>query len=428
MNYKNADGYLDITKKIGGRNTNRGFNLLLLDDKHIANRYVGDGLTKRYIDLLVGDMTREWFKIKEDTDDKILNYLQSINAKAEVKKALRGAKLFGGALLFLVIEDGKLPNEPVDTNNIKSIKKLKYYSKSKITVDEGNYYSDMTAANFDEPEFFTLQQKNGTNFVVHESRCLIFHGDYYPADEIDSGNELGGFWGVSALQSVWESFENLSLAFEAMLKMLSKANRDVLKIDGLFSLLSNDEGKKQLEARAALHDLSSSVSTTTIIDTQEEFINLDLKLSGLADVYSKAEQYVVALIGVPMVIFFGTSAKGLNASSENDIKTYYDKIQARQQEDLLSLLNKLVSYVKNIKELKYTEEEATIEFNSLWVMNEKELIETRSLQAKTDEIYINNQIVDSEEVRSSRFGGGIYSYETKIEGEVDIPIDDKEKK
>jgi len=117
-----ADGYIDTAKKIGQRvSGNTGFALNLVDDKTVASIYVGNGLAKRYIDLIVDDMVRQWISIPEDTDGKILNYLKKLNAKKEFKNALRCSKLFGGALVFMVIEDGKLPNEPVDIKNIKSI-------------------------------------------------------------------------------------------------------------------------------------------------------------------------------------------------------------------------------------------------------------------------------------------------------------------
>jgi hypothetical protein len=124
------DGYIDTAKKIGQKvNGNTGFKLSFADDPTIASIYVGNGLAKRYIDLIVDDMTRQWINIPEDTDGNVLNYLKKIKAKKEFKNALRASKLFGGALIFMVIEDGKLPNEPVDLNTIKSVHKLKYFSR-----------------------------------------------------------------------------------------------------------------------------------------------------------------------------------------------------------------------------------------------------------------------------------------------------------
>ena len=72
-----ADGYVDTAKKIGQKvSGNTGFNLTLADDATIASIYVGNGLAKRYIDLIVDDMIRQWITIPEDTDGKVLNYLK----------------------------------------------------------------------------------------------------------------------------------------------------------------------------------------------------------------------------------------------------------------------------------------------------------------------------------------------------------------
>ena len=64
----NEDGYVDIAKKLGTKTAgNSGFSLTLADDTLFAALYVGNGLTRRFIDLLADDITRQWVTIPEDT-------------------------------------------------------------------------------------------------------------------------------------------------------------------------------------------------------------------------------------------------------------------------------------------------------------------------------------------------------------------------
>ena len=421
-----ADGYVDTAKKIGQKvSGNTGFALSLADDPTIASIYVGNGLAKRYIDLVVDDMIRQWISIPEDADGKALNYLKRLNAKKEFKNALRCSKLFGGALIFMVIEDGKLPNEPVDIKNIKSIHKLKYFSRKYVTIDALNYYKDATKANFGDPEYFTVNV-NGKMEVFHESRCLVFTGEYYPQDELAINPGYEKYWGLSILQSLHETFEDYGLALQALFRSLLKANIDVLKIKNLMQLLATKDGQKQLDARAQIFDLAKSVSTTLLLDNDEGFESVSQALTGVADVFAKLQETLAGMTGVPSTILFGSSAKGLQADGSGEMRIYYDKIKSDQEEDLLPQLEKLVDLISYAKdsELK-ADEEYCIEFNSLWQQTDEEKVKMRAEQAKTDEIYINSGVVDPNEVRQSRFGNHKYSVETIVEGDVEIQTPDQ---
>lgn len=415
------DGYVDTAKKIGQKvSGNTGFKLTLADDPTIAAIYVGNGLAKRYIDLVVDDMIRQWISIPEDTDGKVLNYLKALKAKKEFKNALRASKLFGGALIFMVIEDGKLPNEPVDFKNIKAIHKLKYFSRKYVTIDSLNYYNDATKPNYGDPQFFTVNV-NGKMETFHESRCLVFTGEYYPQDELAINPGYEKYWGLSILQSLHETFEDYGLALQALFRSLLKANIDVLKIKNLMQLLTSKDGQKQLDARAQIFDLAKSVSTTLLLDNDESFESISQALTGVAEVFGKLQETLAGMTGTPSTILFGTSPKGLQADGSGEMRIYYDKIKSDQEEDLLPQLEKLVETISYAQDAELSpDEEYCIEFNSLWQQTDEEKVKMRSEQAKTDEIYINSGVVDPNEVRNSRFGNGKYSVETVVEGDAPV--------
>lgn len=416
-----ADGYVDTAKKIGQKvSGNTGFNLTLADDATIASIYVGNGLAKRYIDLVVDDMIRQWISIPEDTDGKVLNYLKALKAKKEFKNALRASKLFGGALIFMVIEDGKLPNEPVDIKNIKAIHKLKYFSRKYVTIDSLNYYNDPTQTNYGDPQYFTVNV-NGKMEVFHESRCLVFTGEYYPQDELAINPGYEKFWGLSILQSLHETFEDYGLALQALFRSLLKANIDVLKIKNLMQLLSSKDGQKQLDARAQIFDLAKSVSTTLLLDNDESFESISQALTGVAEVFGKLQETLAGMTGTPSTVLFGTSPKGLQADGSGEMRIYYDKIKSDQEEDMLPQLEKLVDLISYAQDAELSpDEEYCIEFNSLWQQTDEQKVKMRAEQAKTDEIYINSGVVDPNEIRESRFGNGKYSVETLVEGDAPV--------
>jgi len=413
------DGYVDIAKKIGtGKNGNAGFSLQLADDATIASLYVGNGLTKRIIDLLVDDMTRQWITIPEDTDGELLKYLKKLKAKTEFKGALRTAKLFGGSIIFMVIDDGGLPNDPVNVNNIKSIKKLKFFSRKYVTIDANNYYKDVLSENFGEPEYFTVNV-DGQLLTLHESRCLVFKGEYYPREEMMLNVSYEKYWGLSILQSLHEVLQDYGLAQQALLRLLTKSNVDVLKIKNLFQLLKNKDGQKQLDARAQIFDLAKSVSTTLLLDIDEAYETVSQAMTGVSETFSKVESSVAGMTGIPGNILFGTPTKGLNSTGDNEMRIYYDKVKSDQEEEMSPQLDKLIAYMKMAKDSKLdATEDYCHEFNSLWQQTDAEKVDMRYKQAQTDEIYINTGVYDPDEVRASRFGEGNYSIETHVEGDA----------
>ena len=426
----NNDGYINCAQKLGSRTNNSGFSIQLGNDALFATLYTGNGLTKRYLDLLSDDMTRQWITIPEDTDGHILKYLSKLKAKKEFKNALRCSKLFGGAIIFMVIDDGGDVGDPVNENNIKSVSKLKFYSRSKVTVDTFNYYDDPASPKFGDPEFYKVA--TGSEILsIHESRCLVFTGEYYPFDELGMQTSYETYWGLSILQSIHEELEDYGLAQQALLRLLTKANIDVLKIKGLMHLLSTPDGQKQVDARIATFDIAKSVSTTLLLDNEENFEAVSQTLTGFAETFTKAQTSLFGVMGIPPMLF-GIKGKSMGGDDDNELRVYYDRIHSDQGEELTEPFEKLNRYIALAKDSKVDPNtEYAHEYNSLWQQTDNEKVSMRKQQAETDQIYINNGVLDSGEVRESRFAGGVYSIETDAEGEVDlgeIPEEPKQNK
>lgn len=416
------DNYVDVAKKIGTKTAgNQGFQLAILDDMTAARLYVGSGLTKRFIDLLSNDMTRQWIHIPEDENDCIKKYMNKLGAKSKFKISLKSSLIFGGSLIFMVIDDGKRPDEPVDINNIKSIKKLTAFGRKYVTIEPTDYYFNATLPNYGDPEFFRLTMGNGEWIKVHESRCLAFHGEYYPEYELGASVTYQKYWGLSVLQSLHEVFEDYGIAFQAVLKSFTKFNMDVMKIKNLMQLLASKDGKKQLEARVQIMDLAKSISNTIVLDNDETFEVVAQQLNGVADTFVKIQETVSAMTGVPSNILMGMSVKGLNANGDAELRVYYDKIKSDQEEKLQPQLQRLTDYISMAKDCDVEQEdEYSICFNSLWQETESEKVEMRNKQAETDKIYVELGVVDPNEIRQSRFGDKTYSIETIVEGDAPI--------
>lgn len=187
-------------------------------------------------------------------------------------------------------------------------------------------------------------------------------------------------------------------------------------------LLANPDGQKQLEARAQIFDLAKSVSTTLVLDSEEDFDVVSQSLTGgVSEAFAKIQETVAAMAGIPTNILMGTTSKGLNTNKDQETRLYYDRIKSDQEEEMLTqleYLTKLISYSKDSK-LDQNKEHSIV-FNSLWQQTDEEKVEMRKKQAETDQIYIANGVYNPNEVRESRFGNGNYSIETEIKEKIDL--------
>jgi phage-related protein (TIGR01555 family) len=200
-------------------------------------------------------------------------------------------------------------------------------------------------------------------------------------------------------------------------RSLTKSNVDVLKIKNLMKLLANPDGKKLLDARTQMFDISKSISTTLLLDNDESYEAISQAFAGVAEVFSKIESSLSGMCGIPGNIFFGIPTKGLNSTGDNEQRTYYEKINSDQEEEMLEPLEKLTNLISLSKDFKGKKiEDPEIKFKPLWEPTEKEEVEIRNKQADTDEKYINMGVVDPDEIRESRFGGKKYSIQTVVEG------------
>ena len=155
-----------------------------------------------------------------------------------------------------------------------------------------------------------------------------------------------------------------------------------------------------------------------MLDSKESYEKKASSVGGLDALIDRFTVALSAVSGIPHTLLMGQSPAGLNSTGESDIRFWYDKIAALQQEKMLKQMTYLVKIIMlskqgptNGKEL----DDWSIQFNPLWLPTEKEQAELRKIQSETDANYINTGVLIPAEVAVSRFGGDQYSTETILE-------------
>jgi len=381
--------------------------------------YMADGLCKKIVDVPVDDMVREWFKVNGDTDGLILKRFEELDTKAKCARALRWGSLFGGAIIAMGIDDGGKFEDELNEETIKKIDFLRVFDRWRAVVK--SYYDDKENPKYGLPMEYTVSPYNGSPFTIHETRTLRFEGSDVP--ELVRKSLQG--WGLSDVQPIWERLRAANETYLNAEHIISEFIIGVLTIENLQELISSGQ-EELVKKRLNLIDLSKHIINTILLDNEEKFERVTSRVTGLDDVITKMEQALAAVARIPQTKLFGTSPKGMNATGESDIRLYYDGIAGLQEERLLPAVKRLATLT-----MKESEGDAKIkslddwgiEFNPLWQPTEKEIAETHKVQAETDSMYADHNILTSEEIRDSRFGGEVYSYDTHIEKDGEFELD-----
>ena len=126
LNNKIVDGWSNLLSSlnVSGKSLDPATNFSLdgrLSAELLTSLFIEDGYAKKIINKFATDMTRQWISINGDPDNIILNKLKNIKAKKSFTSLIKWARLYGGAIIIMGINDGRDLSEPVNENAIKSI-------------------------------------------------------------------------------------------------------------------------------------------------------------------------------------------------------------------------------------------------------------------------------------------------------------------
>lgn len=414
---KNNDGLMNVYTREGTPNADKQtgyqyFSESKLKEAELRTIYRTDGFGKKIVDRPVEDMTRNWIEVKGDTDGDVNRSLLKLGAKKAIKRALTWAQVYGGGVIVMIIKDGGDLEEPLNESNIEKIDSLQVYDRHRITWTTADLYEEPTHEKYLTPEIYTITPIQGTSFKIHETRVLRFDGiltDDYTLSNNDS-------WSDSVYQAIRTHLINLNSAYQSTKSILDDFIQIIIQIENLQEMIA--AGQEDLvKTRLNVIDQGRHIMNTILLDANENYTKEASTVSGLEKLIQEFQLAVSAVVDIPLTILMGRSPGGMNSTGESDLRMYYDSIKARQEEELLEPINRLV-YLTMLSSQGPTKgaelEKWKVEFLPLWEPTAKEITETRKTQAETDQIYIQNQVVTPEEIAISRFSGD-YTIETEID-------------
>jgi uncharacterized protein len=364
------------------------FESVFLSKGQIDKAYRGDWLSRKVIDIPAKDAARagrRWFANK-DQIQAIERYQTKLDLWGNVYRALRLGRLYGGALLYMGMdEDASLELDP-ETVGADTLIYLKVFHRYEVGA-EGELNYDIASPYFGLPAMFVVTTRTGQQLRIHPSRCVRFIGAELPDWQM---SDIG--WGDSVLVAFNDALRAAASAQANLASLVEEAVVDIIKVPDLAGALSTTASTNNLLKRFGLASMLKSNNHTLMLDAAEAHEQKAINFSSLPDVVKTFLQMASGAADIPMTRLIGMSPSGLQSTGDSDIRNYYDKIAADQNTDLRPALAPLDEVLIR-SALGSRPEEIYFEFNKLWQLDDLQKATLDKTKADTAAVYINANVL-----------------------------------
>jgi hypothetical protein len=360
------------------------------------------------------EMTRKWIRLTAASDgrDSATQKADKITAiEAEMKRLKvqdafkRCAELdgfFGRGHIYIELEG-------VESNDREELKtsigegtgaiskaKIKQGGLKGLRVVEpiwsypnGYNANDPLKSNFFRPDtWFVMGQE------IHTTRLLTFVGRPMP----DLMKPAYSFGGLSLSQMAKPYVDNWLRTRQSVSDAVSNFSIMVLLTD--MAAMLNEGALVDLVTRADFFNTTRDNRGLMLGDkSSEDLKNVSTPLSGLHELQAQSQEQMSSVSQIPLVKLTGISPSGLNASSEGEIKVFYDKVQAQQVALFNDNLTKVIAFVQ-LSLFGEVDPEISFVWEPLDTLDPAQEATRRKTDADTDAVYLDHGVLSPEEVRT----------------------------
>lgn len=439
----NKDGYMNMLNKYGTSQDNSESYIYTPEDPamdlELIRLYEGNGLFTKIIDRPAEESIKHGFDI-DYGDEAINEYVESkmdeLNVEDAFATAEKWARLYGGSLVVMLVDDGRGLEEPLNWQDVRAVNELIVFERSIVQPDYTTLYNfnfeneiDQSRP-FGQPLFYDVYSLYG-HFRVHYTRCLVFRNGRLPEQ---TTNALYRYWGMPEYVKIKRALRETITSHDYGVKLLERSVQAIYKMKNLANMLSSDDGEDKVIKRMQVIDMARGILNSLAIDADgEDYDFKTLPMSGIKDILDSTCNMLSAVTDIPQTILFGRSPAGENATGQSDMENYYNMVERIQKMnlksnsriliDLILLEGKFKGKIKEIPNYK-------VKFAALWSMSETEQAtvdqmkaQTELTKAQTADAYITMQVMGPSEVRKSLSQQEGYDLEPEDGDEWNLPND-----
>lgn len=355
------------------------------------------------------ELTRKWIELRYEDDDGPPEKIQEITRelhRLKVREVFREAAthdgFFGRGQIYVELKSPAGVPVWLDANELATplildpVKIPKGHLIGFKVIEPywtypGVYNStDPVAPNWYWPRVWYIMSR-----TVHDSRLLTIILNPVP----DILKAAYNFSGISRSQLIETYVQNWLRTRDSVSDVVHAHSVHGLKTD-MNAALADDlagSGLDNMLARIDLFNRTRDNRGALVLNNEtEEYFQYDTNLSGLDKLQAQAVEHISYATRIPLVKQLGVTPSGLNASSEGELRVFYDTIKAYQESMFREALTKVLKLVQ-LNLYGKIDENLTFEFVPLFELTETEKVRMHYDQARADALYVQEGILTPEQ-------------------------------
>ena len=435
---KRLDGYQNVMTGLGVSGYDRNMDNRLYADYIGQNEatllFNYDDIAGKIAKTIPYDAVREGveWQVTDDTEAEAAKDIftavddeyQRLDAWGNMFWTASLARAYGGAVLFVSVDDGMELDEPLNLNRVKKINNLVPIDRWDINISSADIDGDITSPRYGLPVYYRFQNQTvgaqgGAEHLgqrlIHHSRVIVFRGERCPMRTYVAN----GYFDNSIYCNMLQAIKNYSSSHDMVANISNVIGLGVYNIEGLAAAVESDADELVIKRIQNINRLKSTLRAI-VLDEGDKFEFIDAKVAGLDTLVDIGKQRLVAASNYPHTRLLGESpGASLGEAGRSQLTDYYDVVAAWQKVNLSKPIRRLNEIINAQTDFKTKLPEAfSFKFNPLYQEDQATIIENKLKQAQADNIYMAAGVVDAEEIAKSRFGGSEYSFDTHIDDEI----------
>ena len=335
-----SDGYANIIANLGTSRDKASAGTYVAgayNPVELINAYTTSWLAAKAIDAPAEDATRKWrsWIAKADQIEKIEALEKSLKLKQRVQEALKAARLWGGAAIYINTQD-RAQHTPLKAG--REVRSLVVLTRNELSA--GEIVKDINSDYFGRPEFYTLRTSGADEVRIHASRLVVLTGRVQPSGTSFTPDAQ---WGMSVLTSCMEAVKQLDSVMANINSLVFEAKVDVFKFKDWAQMLADPRNDAMLTRRLHLQAAQKGINGAVVIDSDDDYEAKSASFGGLPEIATKFQEQFSGATGMPFSRIFRRSG-GLSDSGDGDERMYYDSIEVMQKDvgDATGLLDECI--------------------------------------------------------------------------------------
>lgn len=406
----------------------------------IAQAYFEDGLAflgypqlaqmaqraefRKPCEVIAREATREWIEFRSDLQGgepeendaaasrikEVEREFKRLNVRAVIRTHIMHGLLYGLGHIWIGIKDTALTTEAqsvplaINPNGMAKGSLDRLENVEPIWTTPNQYNANNPLA----PDYYRPRNWWVLGVMVDRSRLLTTIP--YPVSQMLL--PAFNFGGQSLTQLLRAYVHNYLATRNATARIVRNFSNLVLKTDMTGNMQTDigpgmpsqpmpygDVDMASVQGRAAcMQDVAEGQSTIVVDKEREDASIIATPLSGLDSLQAQAMEAMASIPGIPLVKLFGIQPQGLNASSDGEIRVFYDEISSFQEAHVRPALERIFKAVQ-IHLWGEIDESLSFKFVPLWQMDEKQLAEIEKIKADLGAVNITAGVTSPEEER-----------------------------